>query len=206
MSKLNDELANSIRAVREGGIEMIHHKYFVNIYFDNELTNDQANKVYDYKKKAVDEAIKDKDIDSYLWLHERAYRVEAILYALEDWWKPSKKEYWEVIANVWTDTENVYENHLAWEQLLFLEFSDSHLMMDEEDTKFFNELPNTITIYRGGVDDNGYSWTLDKEKAEWFASRFNFDYEVFEKTINKSDAIAYLSDRNESEIIYRKED
>jgi len=29
---------------------------------------------------------------------------------------------------------------------------------------------------------------------------------VFEKTIKKSDAIAYLSDRNESEIIYRKED
>ena len=111
-----------------------------------------------------------------------------------------------MIANLWTDTENVYENHLAWEQLLFLEFSDSHLMMDEEDTKFFNELPNTITIYRGGVDDKGYSWTLDREKAEWFANRFNFDYEVFEKTINKSDAIAYLSDRNESEIIYRKED
>jgi hypothetical protein len=206
MSKLNNELASSIRIVSKGGIEMIHHKYFVNIYFDNEFTNDQANKVYDYKKKAVDEAIKDKDISSYLWLHERAYRVEAILYALEDWWKPSKKDYWEVIANVWTDTENVYENHLAWEQLLFLEFSDSHLMMDEEDAKFFNELPNTITIYRGGVDDKGYSWTLDKEKAEWFASRFNFDYEVFEKTINKSDAIAYLSDRNESEIIYRKED
>ena len=33
MSKLNDELANSIRTVSEGGIEMIHHKYFVNIYF-----------------------------------------------------------------------------------------------------------------------------------------------------------------------------
>jgi hypothetical protein len=206
MSKLNNELASSIRIVSKGGIEMIHHKYFVNIYFDNEFTNDQANKVYDYKKKAVDEAIKDKDISSYLWLHERAYRVEAILYALEDWWKPSKKDYWEVIANVWTDTENVYENHLAWEQLLFLEFSDSHLMMDEEDTKFFNELPNTITIYRGGVDDKGYSWTLDIEKAEWFANRFNFNYEIFEKTINKSDAIAYLSDRNESEIIYRKED
>ena len=220
MSKLNDELASSICTVSEGGIEMIHHKYFVNIYFDNEFTNDQANKVYDYKKKAVDEAIKDKDIDSYLWLHERAYRVEAILYALEDWWKPSKKKYWEVIGFLWIDTENVYENHLAWEQLLFLEFSDSHLMMDEEDTKFFNELPNTITIYRGGIDDKGYSWTLDKDKAEWFANRWvmngnlgdesnvtnRHETNVFEKTINKSDAIAYLSDRNESEIIYRKED
>ena len=220
MSKLNNELASSIRTVSEGGIEMIHHKYFVNIYFDNEFTNDQANKTYDYKKKAVDEAIKDKDISSYLWLHERAYRVQSILDALEDWWKPNKKEYWEVIANVWTDTENVYENHLAWEQLLFLEFSDSHLMMDEEDTKFFNELPNTITIYRGGIDDKGYSWTLDKEKAEWFANRWlmngnmgdksnvtnRHETNIFEKTINKSDAIAYLSDRNESEIIYRKED
>ena len=172
MSKLNDELANSIATVSEGGIEMIHHKYFVGIWSDHEMVISQANKVYEYKKDKVAEAIKDKDISSYLWLHERAYRVQSILDALEDWWKPSKKEYWEVIANVWTDTENVYENHLAWEQLLFLEFSDSHLMMDEEDTKFFNELPNTITIYRGGIDDKGYSWTLDKDKAEWFANRW----------------------------------
>ena len=219
MNKLYNELANSIATVSEGGIEMIHHKYFVGIWSDHEMVISQANKVYDFKKEKVAEAIKDKDISSYLWLHERAYRVQSILDALEDWWKPSKKEYWEVIANLWTDTENVYENHLAWEQLLFLEFSDSHLMMDEEDTKFFNELPNTITIYRGGIDDKGYSWTLDKDKAEWFANRWvmngnlgdesnvtnRHETNVFEKTINKSDAIAYLSDRNESEIIYRKD-
>ncbi len=206
MSKLNNELANSIATVSEGGLQMIHHKYFVGIWSDNDFVIDHANNVYNHKKEAIDEAIKEKNINSYLWLHERAYRVESIINALNDWWKPSKKEYWELISFLWTDTENVYENKDYWEQLLFLEFSDSHLMMDEEDTKFFNELPNTITIYRGGVDDKGYSWTLDIEKAEWFANRFHFDYEVFEKTINKSDAIVYLSDRNESEIIYRKED
>ena len=206
MSKLNNELANSIATVSEGGLQMIHHKYFVGIWSDNDFVIDHANNVYNHKKEAIDEAIKEKNINSYLWLHERAYRVESIINALNDWWKPSKKEYWELISFLWTDTENVYENKDYWEQLLFLEFSDSHLMMDEEDTKFFNELPSTITIYRGGVDDKGYSWTLDKEKAEWFANRFNFDYEVFEKTINKSDVFAYLNDRNESEIIYRKDD
>ena len=206
MSKLNNELANSIATVSEGGLQMIHHKYFVGIWSDNDFVIDHANNVYNHKKEAIDEAIKEKNINSYLWLHERAYRVESIINALNDWWKPSKKEYWELISFLWTDTENVYENKDYWEQLLFLEFSDSHLMMNEEDTKFFNELPSTITIYRGGVDDKGYSWTLDKEKAEWFANRFNFDYEVFEKTINKSDVFAYLNDRNESEIIYRKDD
>ena len=202
MSKLNNELANSIATVSEGGIKMIHHKYFVGIWSDNDFVIDHANNVYNHKKEAVDEAIKEKNINSYLWLHERAYRVESIINALDDWWKPSKKEYWELINFLWTDTENVYENKDYWEQLLFLEFSDSHLMMNEEDFKFFDELPNTIKIYRGGVDDKGYSWSLDKEKAEWFANRFNFDYEVFEKTINKSDVIAYLNDRNEDEIIY----
>ena len=220
MSKLNNELANSIATVSEGGLQMIHHKYFVGIWSDNDFVIDHANNVYNHKKEAIDEAIKEKNINSYLWLHERAYRVESIINALNDWWKPSKKEYWELISFLWTDTENVYENKDYWEQLLFLEFSDSHLMMDKEDTKFFNELPNTITIYRGGIDDKGYSWTLDKDKAEWFANRWvmngnlgdesnvtnRHETNVFEKTIKKSDAIAYLSDRNESEIIYRKED
>ena len=81
-------------------------------------------------------------------------------------------------------------------------------------------MPNTITIYRGGIDDKGYSWTLNKDYAVWFANRWimngnlgdesnvtnRHETNVFEKTINKSDAIAYLSDRGESEIIYRKED
>ncbi len=85
MSKLNNELANSIATVSEVGIEMIHHKYFVGIWSNHEMVISQANKVYDFKKEKVDEAIKDKDISSYLWLHERAYRVQSILDALEDW-------------------------------------------------------------------------------------------------------------------------
>lgn len=218
MSKLNNQLANSISDV--GNFKFIHHKYFVGVWSDDDFIIDHANNVYDYKKEAVDEAIKKNDIHSYVMLHERAYRVESVINALSDWWKPSKKEYWEVIGFLWIDTENVYENKDYWEQLLFLEFSDSHLMMNEEDSKFFDELPNTITIYRGGIDDRGYSWTLDRDKAEWFANRWimngnlgeksnvtnRHETNVFEQTIKKSDAIAYLSDRGESEIIYWKKD
>lgn len=53
MSKLNNELANSIATVSEGGIEMIHHKYFVGIWSDHEMVISQANKVYDFKKKRL---------------------------------------------------------------------------------------------------------------------------------------------------------
>ena len=55
------------------------------------------------------------------------------------------------------------------------------------------------------------SWTLDKEKAEWFANRTKLvtkavykiedKTEVFEMTISKSDVILYTDERQEKEII-----
>ena len=78
--------------------------------------------------------------------------------------------------------------------------------MNEEEKTFFDSLPDEITIFRGGIDDKGFSWTLDKDRACWFANRWYQDHRVFEKTINKSDALAYLNGRNESDIIYVPEE
>ena len=49
-------------------------------------------------------------------------------------------------------------------------------------------------------------WTRDKDRACWFSNRFNQDQEVFEKTINKNDVLAYLNGRGEDEIIYIPEE
>jgi hypothetical protein len=55
----------------------------------------------------------------------------------------------------------------------------------------------------------GISWSLKKEVAETFAFTYAHNYDsvgepktVLELKINKSDVIAYLTDRQENEILY----
>ena len=45
------------------------------------------------------------------------------------------------------------------------------------------------------------SWTLDKEKAEWFAHRFGEDGTVYQARIGKEHILAFFNARNESEVI-----
>lgn len=76
--------------------------------------------------------------------------------------------------------------------------------MSAEDKKVFDNLPNQIKVYRGYVphlNRFGYSHTLDKEKAEWFAKRFNAKGRVWAKTISKDKVFAYTNERGEQEII-----
>ena len=46
------------------------------------------------------------------------------------------------------------------------------------------------------------SWTLDEEKAKWFATRFDSDMQVvYSTTIQKLDILAYFTERGENEIV-----
>ena len=61
-----------------------------------------------------------------------------------------------------------------------------------------------VTIYRGvGSEEyrDGISWTLDREKAEWFATRFTEDGVVYSAKVKSNDILYYISDRGEKEVI-----
>ena len=68
-----------------------------------------------------------------------------------------------------------------------------------------------ITIYRGECTkstslNKSLSWTLDKEKAEWFARRFLLTGEtgtVYTAKANIKNVIGFYSGREESEVIIR---
>ena len=78
--------------------------------------------------------------------------------------------------------------------------------MDEEEKKKYDSLPEYFTVYRGARDPDGYSWTLDVEKARWFASRWGQDLSVFSKKVNKlEDTVAYFNSRNEEEILLNED-
>ena len=166
--------------------------------------NGWANAYYLQKVGDVKKTLENKKYDSFVWLHERPYRIEAfqeIEHLLSD------TAYWKLLSEIWTDTENQWQNHEEWKELLSSARSSRHYLMNEEEFNLLQSLPDEVTIYRGcqpGINENGLSWTTDKAKAEFFAKRFSKEGIILEKTISKSDIIALLTGRGESEVIYEE--
>lgn len=78
--------------------------------------------------------------------------------------------------------------------------------------KTVRELPDEVTIYRGGNSEStpwqkAYSWTLDVNVANFFASRRGRQAGyIVEATVNKRDIIeAFLEERGEYEIVVAPE-
>ena len=166
--------------------------------------NGWANAYYLQKKADVEKALQNKKYDSFVWLHERPYRIEAfqeIEHLLSD------TAYWKLLADIWTDTENQWQNYEEWKDLIGSERGSRHYLMNEEEFNLLQSLSDEVTIYRGcqkGINENGLSWTLDKSKAEFFANRLGKKGIVLEKKISKSDIIAVFTGRGESEVIWEE--
>ncbi len=164
---------------------------------------EQMNAVYNeqlkYKKQHVAKATIEKNWYSYIFLHERPYRFNA-LHGIKDQVE-NDKEYWELVSSVWTDTENLWQVQDLLSDLITANRTSRQCMMDEEEERFLKEMPDDFLIYRGHQENNqkGYSWTLSFWKAKWFANRFG-QGEVSEALCNKESAIALLMGRGETEI------
>ena len=91
------------------------------------------------------------------------------------------------------------------EELLFLlnhpkkDINKRFKLMDEKELKIYNSLPERGTIYRGAKIKTaiGHSWTLDKDKAKWFASRYNGTTVLIKGEFKKKDVIAYFGREKE---------
>jgi len=143
----------------------------------------------------------------YVWLHERPWRLDA-LRQIEGRLKPV--EFWELLRDVWIDSENIWQNFREW--LLLLQDprpGRSHVMTPTE-RKALRALPELITVYRGcqqDLNDDGLSWTLDRSRAEWFAKRFRQQNGenapcVLIGELKRADVFAYFKEgRGEEEIV-----
>lgn len=119
----------------------------------------------------------------------------------------SLRDYSEALADVWTfvefpnDDVNVSRN----EFVQFFWKARKKWLMDKAEYKFYKELPEEITVYRGTIKGArhllGLSWTLDYEKAKWFATRWNKEGVIYKGIIRKEDVLAYFSRRDESEVV-----
>lgn len=139
--------------------------------------------------------------------------ADAIVTFVEYGSELTGKDYWKELRSAYVIQENARLDHLLLKELFSADKEDRDFLMSPEERAFQKRLPERMTIYRGCSEQElkskrfGISWTLNKEKAEWFANRLRTFHErlktvIVTKSINRKDAVAYFSDRKEEEIIY----
>ena len=161
------------------------------------------NRQYQAKKQAVENAITEKKWSHALVLHERPHRLEFFLEQQE---QMTDEEYWETLAWVIIDSENLwqYDAQLRFALLNPKREASRYLLMDEAERAALKMLPDEIPIWRGCQWRNrfGMSWTANKDTAIWFARRLNEKKpRLHSGVISKSDVIAHFCGRNEQEIL-----
>lgn len=118
----------------------------------------------------------------------------------------TKKERSKIMHEVWISVENINGNINAsqMEILKMLRKCNPKYLMGRENYEVYENLPDTFVVYRGlqeNAQEDGLSWSLSKNVAEWFAGRFENDGEIIEKIVHKTEVIAYFNDRDEEEIV-----
>ena len=163
--------------------------------------------------KHVQNDLEQRRFDSFLVLfdgHERLNGFVAIEGGLTD------AEYWTHLGEVWQGAEVIHIDLGIWRRLLRSGRAERHLMMSPEEQAALAALPAELDLFRGFTHrggENSLSWTLDEERAKFFADFANSErrqFLVFAKEgepkvargrCKKGDVLAYFNRRKECEIV-----
>ena len=136
---------------------------------------------------------------------EKCKNVQKILYYLQ---KQYRLVFLQHVRNFLSDEDPNSDVDVSVSELKrWFRSADKKYLMNQEEYQHYLELPDHLTVYRGihkGGNKKGLSWTMDRQKAIWFAKRFCSKGDtclLLSADIQKSEALAYFSGRNEEEIV-----
>ncbi len=135
----------------------------------------------------------------------KSYRFAFLKHAMPHM---SRSDFSEYLADAWTSCEapNSDPNFTKHDLVELFRKADPDSLMTADEYNAYLDLPDILTVYRGVPEDSNIqiealSWTLDKDKAAWFAHRFGEDGTVYQAEIMKSNTYALFLGRGESEVI-----
>ncbi len=166
-----------------------------------QITKDNIKELKEQRYKYFEKILKkDKTFSRLFILIHKPFRIPIFVLLIDFL---SEEEYNKNLIQLWTETEFPHQNGI--ELLINLFDKSKHkYLMNKNEKKVFKEMPNKITIYRGIFGEGkikALSWTLDKEKAKWFATRFKEKGRIFKSIIEKKYIYAYKDNRGEKEVI-----
>lgn len=202
---LQEELVPELaRCVGDVGFPVVRHPLVYAVpYFPG--TNALLNECLRRKRDAAAKAVADRNFYRYVFLHERPYRLNALLEVADEL---EDDAYWSLVRDVYQDSENVEELAAQWLPLLASNRPGRAALMTTEERSSLDALPDVLTVWRGAADKDelavGYSWSLSRKVANWFAWRTaekGCRPLLAEGSVRRSDALAYLETRGEEEIL-----
>lgn len=123
----------------------------------------------------------------------------------------SDEDYWKNLSETYIMQDFMELPYMLYKEMFSSPRENKEMLMSDTERKFLEQLPEEITIYRGGGEKEietgfGISWTLNKTIAEQFVERKKHSSNdvmfVHKLTIPKSKVVAYFNSRKEEEIIY----
>ena len=186
---------------------IVSHPYFDSAYLpqkNGDILNvlEKPNAI-EYIRNIRRRQLEQSDVLQTLYLINKPYRL---FYVKCCWDYMSEKDRAEALKFAWITSENMNHDANIKQhdiQKMFQEVNKEYLM-SASDFRKYKSLSNEFIVYRGiqhNAKEEGFSWTLSKEKAEWFASRFNNHGKVVKRKVHKKDVLAYIDDLGEQEII-----
>lgn len=148
----------------------------------------------------------------------KPYRREYLLNLINE---HGVERLYPAIRSVWIGVDWFWEDYWTWLSVWSAvqdEEGGCRQVIHPEERETFDALPETLTVYRGfqrvedvedgeGGEEYGWSWSLSKEQAEWFARRWPGGIPtVATLTVPKNAVLAYFNDRNEEEIVLLPDD
>lgn len=203
---LHPDLVGHVREGAGTGMLFLHHKYVVTLAMPDGMWG-LINRQYEHRRDAIAQARDERNWGYYVFAHERAYRIDALIELLEEDSLKLNRKGWKLCRDVWIDSENVQQYDDFWSELWSLD--GTRLGMHASETKALAKLGDPITIWhgleRGDEEELGFSWTTSREVAlkfaERFASQHNRKAYIASGKVAEHDVKAYLLSRSEFEII-----
>jgi|SRR6185437_5915162 len=196
ISLLVPQLQDYLEPVRHFGICLRSPWVFQVPFYSWKL----ANEMYYAKLTTIEKELAIGNFIAATWYYERPFRMIK----LNEWLTKQiipHDNFKELLPLVWKDAEfpNQYDN------LPLKLFEIAGFLTDNEEKWQEIKSQEKIIIYRGihrKGDKTGISWTLNREKALWFANRFSpkHSYLCSGKVLT-SNVLAYFADRGEDEIV-----
>jgi hypothetical protein len=163
--------------------------------------------------KSLDDLLADANrhrgsLSSFLGLQDRIDRPMAFLIVQR---RMNDREYWQNLAEVWTDTEFPTKNRKYWLQFFTCSRGEREHLMAQGEREAFAKLSDPVIIYRGitvsspGVrllkNARGMAWTDSLSVAAFFAHRWGQSGTILEAKVSKSKILAYFLMRGENEVV-----
>lgn len=200
---LNPELLSYLRQDPVLG-EVLKHPLVYSVPYHAMLAK-WTNAMLAQKTVAIEEASRKQDWHRVVFLHERPWRIDAFSRHAS---QMTDEQYWSLLGQIYTDSENVAENFELWGAMLCAARPQREAMMAEQEHAVLKALPAEVEVFRGDIrrTPSDYSWTLDRDVAHWFAERTARMENrrcalVLTGRLCKEDVLAYKDNRSEKEII-----